>query len=298
MKRPDLESKTALVTGCSSGIGRATAVLLRSSGWVVIPTARSKKDLEVLRQDGFSPLHLDLADEPSVKAAAEATLDRFDGQLGALVNNAGYGLGGAMEDISRSALRHQMEVNFIGTQDLTNRLIPTMRSQGWGRIVNVSSVYGRITAPMVGSYCASKYALEAATDAMRVELWSTGIGVSLIEPGSIITEFRTNAAAVASQELDARKSRFGDTYDQKITRKRKKVQRPGFMKKPPLAVAVKIKHALESRRPRRRYGVTPAAAMVAILRRVAPDALIDTVLRRQIRFEADLAEGNAKAQRR
>lgn len=282
MKRPSPESKTVLVTGCSSGIGRATADLLRTSGWAVIPTARSENDLEALRNDGFKPLSLDLADENSVKAAAEAALDRFDGHLGGLVNNAGYGLGGAMEDIGRPALRHQMEVNFIGTQDLTNRLIPTLRSQGWGRIVNVSSVYGRITAPMVGSYCASKYALEAATDAMRIELWSTGIGVSLIEPGSIITEFRTNAAEVASQQLDAETSRFSDTYEKKITRKRRKVQRPGFMKKPPSAVAVKIKHALESRRPRRRYGVTPAATMVAVLRRLAPDALIDAVLRRQV----------------
>ena len=282
MKRPNPESKTVLVTGCSSGIGRATAGLLRTSGWAVIPTARTEADLDALRHDGFTPLRLDLADEHSVKDAAEATLDRFDGQIGGLVNNAGYGLAGAMEDIERPALRHQMEVNFIGTQDLTNRLIPAMRSQGWGRIVNVSSVYGRITAPMVGSYCASKYALEAATDAMRVELWSTGIGVSLIEPGSIITEFRKNVAEVASQNLDAATSRFGGTYEKKITRKRRKEQRPGFMKKPPSAVAVKIKHALESRRPRRRYGVTPAATLVAILRRIAPDALLDAALRRQI----------------
>jgi len=282
MKRPTVESKTVLVTGCSSGIGRATADLLRSRGWTVVPTARTEEDLDILRNEGYTPVRLDLADEDSVLTAAEQTLNLFDGRLGGLVNNAGFALAGAMEDVSRDALRHQMEVNFIGVQDLTNRLIPTLRQQGYGRIVNVSSVYGRIVAPLVGSYCASKYALEAATDALRLELWSTGIGVSLIEPGSIITEFRNNAAAVAAEQLNAEESRFGETYDRKITRKKKRKSKPNFLRRPPSEVAAKILHALESAHPRRRYGVTPAAPLVAFLRRFAPDALLDAALRRQV----------------
>ncbi|RLE33238.1 MAG: short-chain dehydrogenase, partial [Acidobacteria bacterium] len=115
----------------------------------------------------------------------------------------------------------------------------------------------------------------------RIELWSTGVGVSLIEPGPIITEFRSNAAAVAAEHLDAGQSRFGDTYDQKITRKKKRTPKPDFFRKPPSAVAIKIRHALESNHPRRRYGVTPAATLVAVLRRIAPDALLDAALRRQ-----------------
>ena len=281
MKRPTVESKTVLVTGCSSGIGRATADLLRDRGWIVVPTARTKEDLDILLNDGYIPVRLDLADEDSVLTAAEQTLDLFDGRLGGLVNNAGFALAGAMEDVSRDALRHQMEVNFIGVQDLTNRLLPVFRSQGWGRIVNVSSVYGRVAAPLVGSYCASKFALEAATDALRIELWTTGVSVSLIEPGSIITEFRNNAAEFASRHLHAEHSRFGDTYDRKITRKKNRIPTPDFFRKPPSAVADKILHALESGRPRRRYGVTPAATLVAFLRRFAPDALLDAALRRQ-----------------
>ncbi len=282
MKRPKVESKTVLVTGCSSGIGRATADLLRAHGWGVAPTARTQEDLDLLRNDGFIPVRLDLADEASVKAAAEQTLDLFDGRLGALVNNAGFALAGAMEDIGREALRHQMEVNFIGVQDLTNRLIPRLRLQGWGRIVNVSSVYGRVAAPLVGSYCASKFALEAATDALRIELWSTGVGVSLIEPGAIITEFRNNAAEIAAEQLDPQSSRFGYTYERTITRKKKRRPKADFFRKPPSAVAEKIRHSLESGHPRRRYGVTPAATLVAFLRRFAPDAVLDAALRRQI----------------
>ncbi len=281
MKRPLAEVKTVLVTGCSSGIGRASADLLRSSGWLVVPTARTEEDLDALRNDGYTPVRLDLADENSVEEAAGETLEILGGQLGGLVNNAGFALMGAMEDVSREALRHQMEVNFIGVQDLTNRFIPVLRAQGWGRIVNVSSVYGRVAAPLVGSYCASKFALEAATDALRIELWSTGVGVSLIEPGPIITEFRSNAAAMASNHLDAESSRFGDTYDRKLTRKKKSRPKASFVRKPASAVAEKILHALESGRPRRRYGVTPAATLVAFLRRFAPDALLDAALRRQ-----------------
>lgn len=281
MKRPNVNAKTVLVTGCSSGIGRATAGLLRSHGWIVVPTARTKEDLDALRNEGYTPVSLDLADPSSVEAAGGKALELLDGRLGGLVNNAGFGLMGAMEDVSRDALRHQMEVNFIGVQDLTNRVVPVLRKQGWGRIVNVSSVYGRIAAPLVGSYCASKFALEAATDALRVELRSAGVGVSLVEPGPIITEFRNNAAAVAAQHLDTDRSRFGDTYRNKITRKKGKRPNPDFFRKPPSAVALKIRHALESHHPRRRYPVTPAAYLTAFLRRFAPDALLDWLLARR-----------------
>jgi NAD(P)-dependent dehydrogenase (short-subunit alcohol dehydrogenase family) len=281
MKRPLVRSKTVLVTGCSSGIGKATADLLRSKGWHVVPSARSIDDLDALRAKGFSPVRLDVADSSSVEDAVAQTLQIVEGRLGGLVNNAGFALMGAMEDIGREALSRQMEVNFVGLQDLTNRLIPVMRDQGWGRIVNVSSVYGRISAPFVGSYCASKHAVEAASDALRVELWSTGIGVSLIEPGSIITEFRENAAEVAALNLEVARSRFGATYEKKIARRKADKPKPDFFRRPASEVAAKIHHALESSRPRRRYHVTPAAPIVAALRRFAPDAMLDALLRRQ-----------------
>ena len=283
MKRPLVNVRSVLVTGCSSGIGAATAAHLRDRGWRVIATARSADDLAALEADGFETVGLDLADDASVSRCAELTLERCADGLGGLVNNAGYAQPGAVEDIDRDRLRRQLEVNVVGLQDLTNRLIPTMREQGWGRIVNVSSVYGRVVAPLVGAYCASKYALEALSDAMRMELWSSGVGVSLIEPGAIVTDFRKNAAAVAEDSLGNPDSVFGSTYERKVLRKKHKVATPDFFTRTPEEVAAKIRHALESTRPRRRYGVTPAAGLVAVLRRVAPDALLDTIGRRSLR---------------
>jgi len=283
VRRPEVGARTVLVTGCSSGIGKATAVLLRQNGWRVLATARGGADLEALEADGFAALELDLTDPVSVERCAETTLELCAEGLGGLVNNAGYAQPGAVEDINRDALRRQLEANVVGLQDLTNRLVPTMRRQGWGRIVNVSSVYGRMTAPLVGAYCASKHALESLTDAMRMELWSSGIGVSLIEPGAIITDFRKNAAAVAEGSLDSSDSVFGETYERRVVRKKHKVETAGFFTRTPEEVAAKIRHALESTRPRRRYGVTPAATLVAVLRRLAPDALLDAIGRRSIK---------------
>jgi len=282
MRRPVVRNRTVLVTGCSSGIGKATADHLRESGWRVLATARSDEDLDELKARGFDALQLDLADGVSVGNCAQRTLSLAAEGLGGMVNNAGFAQPGAVEDLSRDALRRQFEVNVIGLQDLTNRLVPTLRDQGWGRIVNVSSVYGRIVAPLVGAYCGSKFALEALSDALRIELWDSGVGVSLIEPGAIISDFRRNAATVAQESLDAAGSEFGDTYERKIVRKKDKEQKESFFCRPPEAVAVKILHALESSRPRRRYGVTPAAGVVAVMRRIAPDALLDLLLRRSI----------------
>lgn len=283
MKRPVVRERTVLVTGCSSGIGAASAAHLADRGWRVIATARSEGDLQALESRGFETISLDLADEASVASCAERTLELSIEGLGGIVNNAGFAQPGAVEDLNRDALRRQFEVNVVGLQDLTNKLVPTLRCQGWGRIVNVSSVYGRIVAPLVGAYCASKYALEALSDALRMELWSSGVGVSLIEPGAIITDFRKNAAAAAEKGLAGAESEFGDTYERKIVSKKNKVQKESFFCRPPEAVAVKILHALESPRPRRRYGVTPAAGLVAVMRRVAPDALLDAMLRRSIK---------------
>ena len=283
MRRPPVRARSVLITGCSTGIGRVTAELMRRRGWHVLATARTEDDLVGLRGDGFEALQLDLASEASVLACARKTLALCPDGLGGVVNNAGYAQAGAVEDLDGSDLRRQFEVNVVGLQVLTNRLIPILRAQGWGRIVNVSSVYGRIASPLVGAYCASKYAVEALSDAMRVELSSTGIGVSLIEPGPIISEFRRNAALVAEESLVSRDSRFAVAYERRIVRKKQKNQRQSFLVRPPEAVAGKVRHALESARPRRRYGVTPVAPVVALLRRIAPDALTDALQRASTR---------------
>ncbi|MCX7819044.1 MAG: SDR family NAD(P)-dependent oxidoreductase [Kiritimatiellae bacterium] len=282
MHRPAVQTRSAVVTGCSTGIGRATALLLRERGWRVLPTARKPEDLDRLRSEGFEAVRLDLADEASVEAAAREVLERLHDGLGGIVNNAGIGVGGAVEDLSREALRRQFEVNVFGLVDFTNRLLPAMRAQGWGRIVNVSSVLGRVATPLVGAYCASKFALEALSDAWRVELWATGIAVSVIEPGPIESEFRRNAAETAARLLDPERSRFGREIRRQIERRQARDEGRRRWMWPPETVARAIAHALESQRPRRRYPVTWPARAGALAARFAPMAWLDWINRRAV----------------
>ena len=266
-----------LITGCSSGIGLAAARHLRAHGWAVLPTARKPADLERLRGEGFVPIALDMADSASIAAAAAEVLQRTGGGLGALVNNAGYGQPGAMEDLSRAAMRQQFEVNVLGLQELTNHFIPLFRRQGFGRIVNVSSVLGRLPLPLMGIYVASKHALEGLSDTLRIELRGSGVAVVVVQPGPITTEFRTAAAAMGWQHLTGAQSPFADVYRQAAEQGRKPKARDRFAA-PPEAVAVKILRALESAHPRARYPVTAVAWAGVWLRRLAPDALVDRLL--------------------
>lgn len=282
MKVAQVKTRTVLVTGCSSGIGQATARYLRDLNWEVFPTARKLEDLEVLRTEGFDPIELDLGSSTSVKKAIGEIRCRTPEGLGGIVNNAGMAMPGAIEDLSRSALRKQFEVNVFGMQELTNGLIPVFRDQGWGRIVNVSSIYGRISAPMVGSYCASKFALEALSDALRVELSGTGISLSLIEPGPIVTAFRRNAAASLEEDVIRTDSRYHDAYKKEAARRKKQFKKIDFINRPPEDVAKRIAHALESSRPRRRYVVTLPAHLGVFIARFAPAALVDRLMAREL----------------
>jgi short-subunit dehydrogenase len=283
MKFPAVEKKTVLVTGCSSGIGETTAVYLKERGWTVWPTARKVADLDRLREKGFEPVELDIAKSESVQKAAGEIKERLGGALGALVNNAGFGQPGALEDVSREALRYQFEVNLFGMQELTNAFIPGFREQGYGRIVNVSSVVGRVCLPFYGAYSSTKFAMEALSDALRVELRSTGTSVSLIEPGPIATEFGNNAAVHAQEDLPHEGSRHQAMYEEMI----RKRQRTGKMKPftlPPEAVARKIFHALESSRPKARYAVTLPAHVGALMSRFAPTWMVDALM--SVRWES------------
>ncbi len=285
MKYPVVDSRTVLVTGCSSGIGLATAHLLRNHGWVVLPTARKDEDIQKLQADDFKPIPLDVADSASVQQAAKETLSHFGDRVGALVNNAGFGQPGAMEDLTRDAMRDQFEVNVFGLQELTNLLIPTFREQGYGRIINISSVVGRVSIPFMGIYAASKWALEAMSDAMRVELRGTGVAVSLVEPGPIRTAFHDNAVERAKNQIDKTHSRFAERYRKQIAGEplERSLSAPFTMS--PEAVARKILHALESPRPHTRYPVTFPAYAGAFLRRFAPDWLLDEIMARRLRSE-------------
>jgi short-subunit dehydrogenase len=281
MKFSPVNDLTAVVTGCSTGIGLATARLLRDRGWRVAATARRPADLERLRGEGFEPVDLDVADAASVERAARQILDLFGGRIGALINNAGFGQVGAMEDLSREAITHQFAVNVVGLQDLTNRLIPAMRRQGFGRIVNISSVLGRVSLPFMGVYSASKYAVEAISDAMRVELAGSGIAVVLVEPGPIATAFRENVASRGQATLDPESVQHADYYARELKRRGEQNHRPDLFTLPPEAVAEKIRHAVESPHPKTRYKVTVAAYAGALMARLAPDWLIDAMMARQ-----------------
>ncbi|MFA6174777.1 MAG: SDR family NAD(P)-dependent oxidoreductase [Kiritimatiellales bacterium] len=294
MKYPAINPKTVLVTGCSSGIGLAAARLLRDRGWQVAPTARKTADLDMLRAEWFDPVALDVTDSASIADAANEVLRRFNGQLGAVVNNAGFGLTSAIEDAPRAMLRDIFEVNVFGLQELTNRFIPLFRKQGYGRIVNVSSVVGELSLPFAGIYSASKFAVEALSDAMRRELFDSGVAVSIIQPGPIETKFSENLAHCTERYGLNPDSPFTVFYKEAIeTRKTGRAARTAekFMK-PPEAVAEKIFQCLESARPPIRARVTAVAYFGAFVRRALPAALVDTVmiskLRKKVQQAAEL----------
>ncbi|NCC52214.1 MAG: SDR family NAD(P)-dependent oxidoreductase [Spartobacteria bacterium] len=277
MKAATVRTKSVMVTGCSSGIGYATAKALREAGWRVAPTARKEEDLERLTAEGFSAIPLDVADGASVERAFQQCLEIMDGTVGALVNNAGFGQPGAMEDLTRKALEYQFAVNVIGLQDLTNRFVPVFRAQGYGRIVQVSSVLGRLCLPFMGAYSATKFAVEAMADSMRVELAGSGVAVSLIEPGPIRTGFGANAVASARRELDLNKAQFRQGYSQHLPKEWKENYQDRFTRDPEV-VAKKILHAVTSPSPKARYPVTVVAYFGAFMARFAPARLIDHVM--------------------
>lgn len=283
MKIPAVENKSVLVTGCSSGIGLATAELLRARGWRVFPTARKAKDLVSLHRARFQAVKLDLTSSTSIHAAVRTVLKENDGQIGAVVNNAGFGMPGAIEDLSRDAMREQFEVNLFGLQELTNQLIPYFRAQGYGRIVNVSSVVGRISLPFMGIYSASKFALEAVSDAMRVELSRDPIGVSLVEPGPIESHFSENCVMQGEDKLNADASRFGQAYAKYFDTRRNGGMSEDRFRLPPEAVAEKIWHALESPRPKIRYRVTLPAYLGDWAARFLPAGLIDLTMSARVK---------------
>ncbi len=271
--------QTILITGCSSGIGLCVAEALHRRGYQVFATARKPIDVERLKELGLPALLLDLDDSKSIKLAVDAVLSQTNGKLDALFNNAAYGQPGAVEDISREVLRAQFETNLFGTHELTNLIIPVMRKQGHGRIIQNSSVLGLAALPFRGAYNASKFALEGLTDTLRLELRNTNIHISLIEPGPIISRFRANSYKKFQQTIDTENSPFRNAYQGMISRLTKSGPAAPFTL-PPEAVLKKVVHALESPRPRIRYFVTVPTYLFATLRRILPFRALDWVLAR------------------
>ncbi len=270
--------KSILISGCSSGIGLCVARGLRKRGYRVIASARREEDVEKLHSEGFKTVQLDLDDSASILRAVDETLAITGGELYALFNNGAYGQPGAVEDLSRNTLRAQFESNLFGTVELTNLLIPVMRKQGFGRIIQNSSLLGIASLPYRGAYNASKFALEGITDTLRLELYGTGIHVSLIEPGPIESRFRANAFAMYKKHIDAEHSAHRDIYRRMENRLQKTGPAAPFTL-PPKAVLKKVIHALESPRPRPRYYVTVPTWLFGILRRLLSTRMLDRVLR-------------------
>jgi NAD(P)-dependent dehydrogenase (short-subunit alcohol dehydrogenase family) len=279
MTIPMLGSRAALVTGCSSGIGRATALALHHAGEPVYASARRLESLSELASAGMTTLALDVTDESSMQAAVDRVLDDH-GAVGVLVNNAGYALQGPVETTPLHEARAQFETNFFGMVRLTQLALPGMRAQGWGRVVNVSSMGGRFTFPGGGFYHASKHAVEAVSDALRYEVAPFGVAVVLVEPGPVSTAFGDTAVgtigAAPDQPEDAyagfRRAlavRYAQAYDGSRMR----------LASSPDAVAAVIVRAVRVRRPRSRYTVGPVAKTMIGLRRFAPSPVFDAVIR-------------------
>lgn len=272
-----MTGKSILITGCSSGIGACVARGLQDRGHKVFASARKPEDVERLCQEGLEGILLNLDDSGSIESAVGQVLGRTGGTLDALFNNGAYGQPGAVEDLRREVLRAQFETNLFGTVELTNRILPIMRRQGHGRIIQNSSVLGLVALPFRGAYNASKFALEGLTDTLRLELRGSGIHVSLIEPGPITSRFRANAYQAFKRNIDQGISAHKERYEAMERR----LNAPGPVAPftlPPEAVLRRVVHALESDRPRARYYVTVPTYLFGFLRRLLPSGLLDKVL--------------------
>jgi NAD(P)-dependent dehydrogenase (short-subunit alcohol dehydrogenase family) len=267
-------SRAVLITGCSSGIGLATAERLAQKGWTVYATARDVEAIASLRERGCRLLPLDVTDEESMRNAVEE-VERAKGAVGVLINNAGYSQSGAVEAVPMQKVRRQFETNVFGLVRMCQLVLPGMRGQGFGRIVNLSSMGGRLTFPGGGFYHASKYAVEAISDALRFEVRGFGVDVVVIEPGLIRTGFAQTA--VDSMDEDAARGPYAG-FDAGVAR----TTRDNYERGPlarlgggPEAVAGAIERAISAARPRSRYTVTPSAKLLISARRLLPDRAWD-----------------------
>jgi NAD(P)-dependent dehydrogenase (short-subunit alcohol dehydrogenase family) len=272
-------SKAVLITGCSTGIGRATAEMLAAHGWNVYATARKVESIADLSSRGCKTLALDVCDDASMRTAVQ-TVERAEGAVGVLINNAGYGLEGAFEEVPMTDIRRQFETNVFGLVAMTKLVLPAMRRQRWGRVVNLSSMGGKLTLPGGGYYHATKHAVEALSDALRFEVKGFGIDVIVIQPGPIKTRFGDTAVGSIAAPKDSPYAAFNVVLQKQI----REAYEGGPMARfaaPPEAVAEVIEKAISATNPKTRYKVTLAARVLMGLRRVLPDRAFDAFLRTQ-----------------
>ena len=272
--------KSILITGCSSGIGHDAAHGLKRAGWRVFATCRKQSDSERLRGEGLESFPLDYDDTDSITAAVEEALSRTGGTLDAVFNNGAFACPGAVEDLPTDALRAIFQTNLFGYHDLTRRVIPVMRAQGHGRVVNCSSVLGLVGIRWRGAYVATKFAMEGLTDVLRLEMRDTNLKFILIEPGPVTSLIRQNAIPHFERWIDWKASPRRAQYETGLVKRLYEDSGPDRFELPASAVTAKLIRALEAPNPKARYYVTTPTHAMGIARRILPPGLLDWVLSR------------------
>ena len=269
--------RSIIITGCSTGIGAVCARALKKDGWRVFATVRKQEDRDSLEADGIETFLMDYTDQSSIVALVSQVIERTGGRLDALFNNGAYGQAGAVEDLPTQALRAQFETNVFGWHELTRLVIPIMRKQGHGRIVQCSSILGVVPYRWRGAYNASKFAIEGLSLTLRMELAGTGIHVSLIEPGPITSQFIANCIPQIEANIDMENSVHREEYVRQMNRLRG-TSKPASGKLEPDAVYTVLKHALLSDRPKPHYPVTRPAKQGMLLKKLLPAALFYSII--------------------
>ncbi len=272
-----MPTQSILITGCSSGIGLHAALTLSARGYQVFATARKPQDVAALQDKGLSAYLLDLTSTESITQTLAKVLEQTGGQLDFLFNNGAYGQPGALEDLPTHALKAQFESNVFGWHELTKQVIPVMRQQGHGRIIQCSSVLGFVSMAYRGAYNASKYAIEGLTDTLRLELKSANIAVVLLQPGPINTQFRANALTAFQENIAIDTSVHKAQYHQQIERLTSEKSNAPFTLEP-IDVTQALIHALESKRPKLRYRITTPTKLFAVFKRILPARWLDYLL--------------------
>lgn len=273
-----MSQKTLLITGCSSGIGYDAAHGMRERGWRVFASCRKAEDCDRLIAEGFESPRIDYQDEATITAGLAEVLQATGGRLDAVFNNGAFGCPGAVEDLPTDGLRDIFEANFFGWHELSRQVIPVMRAQGQGRIVQCSSVLGFVPMRWRGAYVSTKFALEGLSDTLRIEMRDTGVKVILIEPGPVTSKIRQNAIPHFERWIDWEASPRAEQYRNSLLKRLYESSGPDKFELPAAAVTKKLAHALESSRPRPRYYVTTPTYLMGAMRRLLPTRVLDWLI--------------------
>lgn len=275
-----MPQKSILITGCSSGIGYCCAIGMRDAGWRVFASCRKQEDCDRLTAEGFESPLIDYSRTETIHSGLADVLEATGGTLNVLFNNGAFGTPGAVEDLPTDALRANFEANFFGWHELTRALLPVMRTQGHGRIIQNSSVLGFVTLPWRGAYNSTKFALEGLTDTLRVEMRDTNIHVILIEPGPVTSKIRENSIPHFERWINWEASPRRTMYEERLRKRLYESSGPDTFELPPEAVLAKLRHACEAYNPKPRYYVTTPTYIMGLLRRILPTSALDWVLAR------------------